>query len=387
MTRVLHALAALAAAVAAAAQAPPAAPAPAAALLRAAFAAATPGAPALDWLRHDVLARRAEWPRGLDPDAAFTLHHRDGRTWFGGALPLPAGVAVAGEFDLGTGTVQFSCNADGSDRWTTAATATPPRCAGILAALHLDLGGAPRTVDPAALLGHLAGAGLEGDVAGQQLLLGALQCGEVTLAAHRAGGGLRVQGRSGGGLIVPALLTWFAAGRAAAAPPQAQGDVFALRAYTGRDGDRAEAARQLQRLGPDGLPGLRAMLHADEAGRLSAIDGLVRLGAAAELPRIVAAAAADMPLVTRMVRSAARALWPSASAPTRDAALAALRRNPALPQTLAELLLDPVAAAAATPTSHRRWHVVAMLAAVTASLFGLWLRERHRLQLLAPVRA
>jgi hypothetical protein len=337
----------------------------------AAFAADRDGtAPALAWLRQ-VLGDRAEWPAGRDTAAPFTVHWRDGQLWFGAALELPPGVALAGEITIGGATIGFACQDDGREDWRVRGDAVPPLLAGVVAALQPEVDGAPRALDLPALIGNVAGAAVEGDGTAEALALGAVQCGEVTVAVRRDGDDLRVIGRSGGGLSVPALLLWCALQRDGHAAPDQRLDAWRLRAFGARDGDRAEAARQLQRAGSDAVPTLCALLHADEHSRLSAIDGLVRLRAAGELPRIVAAAAPDLPLCVAMAKTAVRELWPLASAATRTATLLELRRS----RTLDVGLVTP-AADALQPDARWRW--LGVLAVVAVGLLGCWLRERAR---------
>ena len=65
-------------------------------VIRAAFATDSHvDPPAIEWLRHQVLAKRPEWPAGSSPDAAFTAHWQRGRWQFASALALPAGLTTA----------------------------------------------------------------------------------------------------------------------------------------------------------------------------------------------------------------------------------------------------------------------------------------------------
>jgi hypothetical protein len=227
---------------------------------------------------------------------------------------------------------------------------------------------APRTLDVPALVGNVAGAAVEGDGDAQQLALGAAHCGELTLAVRSDRGRLRAEGRSGGGLVVPALLLWLAQRRDAGATLAGVHDGWRLRAFGARDGDRAEAVRQVQRAGGDAVPVLSALLHADEPSRVGAIDGLLRLRAAGELPRIAAAAEPDLPLATAMARAAVRELWPLASAATRQRTRAVLAASLALDESI----LD------AEPAMDGRYRWLAALSVLFTGLFGLWWRERLR---------
>lgn len=362
---------ALATALAAASAAPTQSPAPSPEV-HAAFAAESASSPpALTYLRQHLLATRADWPADRAAAQPFTVHFVNGTLRTGDGLPLPKGIAFAGEGTFGDTTVQFACDEDGREDWVVRGSSAPLELAMLLAALQLVPGAPPRSIDVPALVGNLTGATVDGDDAAQNLLLAAVQCGELTLIVRPTADRWTVRGRSGGGLSVPALLAYGALRRVGAATPVQRGDGWRLRAFGGRDGDRAEAARQLQRDGAPGIPALRALLHADEASRVSAIDGLLRLGAASELPRIVAAADAAMPLAVAIAAAAVRDLWPTAGPTTRNATLAALR---------ASTTLDPsLVTAAAPPTAiDPRYRWIALLAIASCGLFGLWWRERAR---------
>lgn len=336
-------------------------------VLRAAFAAGV-GPSALLWLRREVLARRPEWPAGRDPGAAFSLQLSLRGLRFGPAAGLPAGVAVAGDCQLpGGSSVLFACDGDGREQWECEGGPLPPDLAEVTAALHVAIGDPPRVVDLAALVGNLAGPAVHGDPAADMLALGSTYCGDVTFAVRRQGNTTTVHGASAGGLTLPALLVWLSLRRDGARVVTGADDRWRLRAFGSRDGDRAEAARQLLRAGGDGVPTLRALLHADEPSRLAAIDGLLRMHAAAELPHIVAAADPELPLATSMAVAAVRELWPMASAPTRAAVRSVVARNGFLQAELR----------AAVPAASARYRALAILGVFAAGLLGLWLRERH----------
>ena len=178
------------------------------------------------------------------------------------------------------------------------ATAAPAQVAQLLEALRTELDGAPRTVDVGTWVGNLTGPTLEGDDRRALLPLAAARIGELTYSLSRQDNGLRIQGKSDGGVFLPLFTLWLAATGPGATTVTDALARWRLRAFGSRDGDRAEAVRQLQRAGAQGLDGMRAMLHGDEACRLAAVDGLIRLRAAGELPQIVAAADGTSPLVT-----------------------------------------------------------------------------------------
>jgi hypothetical protein len=335
---------------------------------------------ALAWLASDWLAANARWPQGLEPRAAFrlTLTERELRI-APLATDLPRDVVVAGSCTLGDGPpALFRCGVDGSEDWYVPAAFEPPpawlRRLGDLDAAALDR---PRTLATAALVGHLAGALAIDDPRAELLQLGASLCGDVTWLAWATPEGLRVRGRSDGGLLLPAALLLLAD----AAGPHP--DPLAVRAYAARDGDRAEATRQMARAsGDDSLAPLRAMLHADDPTRLSAIDALVRRRSRDDLPAIVAAAKPDLPWTTLAAADALRELWPAASPAARQRTRAALARsdNIALRAIDVEALAQKRATADAGDVASARLRALAWLALLATGLTGFWLRERARLR-------
>ena len=100
-------------------------------------------------------------------------------------------------------------------------------------------------------------------------------------------------------------------------------------------------------------------------------DALVRLQAAGELPRIVTAADATMPLATAMATTAVRELWPLAAADTRERTRGALGANPVLEAALQDLGQES--------TRDPRWRLLGFASILLVSLSGFWLRERTRL--------
>lgn len=325
---------------------------------------------AVAWLRDEVLVQRTEWPRGRDAEQPFTVHVDPSGIRFGDGIALPEGCIAAGEASLDGTTIAFDCRRDGSETWTVTGARVPSAARSLLAVLRLTTDGVPRAFDTNAMVGHLAGAAVADDAAMQTLTAGALLCGEAVVVVTKNGSTLRVDGRSGGGLCVPAFVLWTAQQRDAATPVSDALSQWQVRAFAGRDGDRLEAVRQMQRSGGASVPALRAMLHGDETSRLCAMDGLVRLKAASELPRIVAAADASMPLASAMASTAVDLLWPLAAADTRALTIQALDSNPA--------------AASATerggePAIDTRWRWLCILAVTLASLSSFWLRERSRI--------
>lgn len=344
--------------------------------VRIAFAAdsgaAGPGG--MVWLRHDVLAQRQEWPTGQDPDAAFTLHLDRSGLRFLAALPLPADAYAAGEGELPDGvTWSFACDREGRDEVTLRAGSAPMQVSQLLEAFRTEIDGAPRVIDVAALVGNLTGPTLEGDDRRALLPLAAARSGELTYSLSRRSDALCIQGRSDGGVFLPLFTLWLAATGPGATAVTDSLDTWRLRAFGSRDGDRAEAVRQLQRAGAQGVAGMRALLHGDEACRLAAIDGLIRLHATDELPRIVAAADATSLLVTDAAALAVRELYADASPRVQQATLRALQESMVLRP-------DLIPQASPTITAPLRIRLLACMLLVALGLFGLWQRERALLR-------
>ncbi len=329
------------------------------------------GASAIDWMRRELLATNAAWPLLRDASAPFCAWNDGDKILFGEAITLPGECVAAGEFVVDSSTIAFECRNDGSETWRLAGARLPAPIANLFAQLRIDVDGPPRALDFASLAGNLAGVAVEEDSRARVLHLAALQCGEVTLAATREQGRIVITGRSGGGLVGPAWILAELRRRDAAQTMDASVLAWTARAFAGADADRLEAARQLQRAGAAAVPALRALLHGDEASRLCAIDGLLRLKAVSELPRIVAAADIDMPLATAMAETAIEELLPLADSDTRERARKALARNAALAPGLI--------ASSPRASGEQRQRLVTIATLTLACLVGLWLRERARL--------
>jgi hypothetical protein len=338
-------------------------------LLRVAFAAdaAASGPPALVWLRRDLLALRPEWPAGLRATDAFTLTWRPTGIAIGAGEPLPKGTYLAGGVLAGDGEVLLRCAASGVEDWSVTGTAVPPAILRLAQLFDLLADAPPRAIDVAAAAGNLLPAMLDDDPRRPLFGVGAAECGDLMLEIQRTATGLHLRGRSNGGLLLPVVILWLSSAPTPAelsttAAPDAPTDEqrWSVRGFTARDGDRPEAARQLARShSSNGLAALRALLHADDSTRCAAIDSLIRLGAADELPRIVAAGKGQ-PLATAMAEAAVAELWDRA-APDRRAGIA-----------------PPVAGGDDAPSSSRR--LLLPLAALFFGLLSFWLRERRRLQ-------
>lgn len=334
--------------------------------------------PALAWLCESWLPQHPAWPQGLDPrDGMQLAWNQDGLA----IRPLratvePATVALGACTGPHGGAALFACGVDGAEDWFVPADFAPPTpWRRLLARLDALETGRPRTLDVGVVVGHLAGGLAEADHLAELLQLGASRCGEATWIAWRADTGVRVRGRSDGGLCLPAALM------ALAADDGPRVDGLALRAYAARDADRAEAARQMLRVGADDVrPPLRAALFADDETRLAAIDTLARRGATADLAAIVAAADDDSPWATLAAADALRALWARASPAERRRAREALARSGSA--TLRALDLDallpgpPEVAVEPAPGPLRAMLALALLG---LGLAGFWARERARI--------
>jgi hypothetical protein len=361
--------------------------------LRVVFApeAEVPSPPALRWLRTDVLPRLPSWPAGLDASRAVRLDGplRSPRV-AAADIVLPARVCCAGELVCDETAVLFSSHQDGTEDWWITEPARLPAAAGVLLRrMRCEADGRPRSFDPSALIGNLLPAIADGDPLGRFLQAGAASCGPVDLRCWQEQGNWRVRGRSDGGLALPALLIWMAAtagGAADGRQPDAELDGWRLRAFAARDGDRAEAARQLLRAERAGAPALRALLHADQDSRIAAIDGLTSLGSVVDLPSIVAAADPSMPWVERLVADAVQRLWPQADAEVRTAT----RRSIVRSDSAFVRAIDPDASGGATagvPGDAGRWRLLGALFVLGCCLHGLWWRERRHLRASARATA
>ncbi|HEX5052908.1 MAG TPA: HEAT repeat domain-containing protein [Planctomycetota bacterium] len=358
--------------------------------LRAAFAAGPRRAtvPALAWLCSQHLPKRPEWPRGLSADETFVVSLSPaGPTIRAEQVTLPPDVAAAGSCAFGGGpTLLWSCATDGTEDWFVPLDfEIPAALRSVLRTLGADLLDQPHRLDASVVVGHLAPAMSDGDPRLELLRLGASLCGEVTWLAWRTPSHLRVRGRSEGGLLLPAaLLLWAIDGSTAASTPKA------LCAFASRDGDRAEAARQLSRVRQgEALAPLRALLHADDQVRLAAIDTLVRLRAVEELPRIVEAAGPGAPWASLAAADAVRELWIDAPPEVRQRTRVALAQSRARDLRAIDTTTLPAKRAGPAPVrdvdaGSMRARSLLLLGLLAVGLHGLWRRERCRLAPAAP---
>ncbi len=335
--------------------------------------------PGIAWLCGDHLPSRPEWPPALDAAQPFTLVLSGrGVTIRATEVALPIGVVAAGSCAFEEGpALLWSCASDGTEDWYVPLGFTAPAAwTQLLDALDAEVLDTARTIDLPVVVGHLAGACIDGDPRAA-FAVGAALCGNVTWLAWKTKDHLRVRGRSGGGLSLPfALLLLASSDRN---PPHA----LSLRAFAARDDDRAEAARQLSRADDTwSVTALRALLHAEDAVRLAAIDALVRRRANDELPRIVAAAGPSTPWAALAAAEALRELWPDASPAVRQHTRVALAKSDSItlrgidPNTLSR---TPGTAAGDVDVG-ARMRALLVLGLAAVGLYGLWARERARLR-------
>lgn len=336
--------------------------------------AATSTLSGISWLCSAYLPSLPQWPQGLGPDQSIAVRIDDTGLHIGAnAVELPVGTIAVGSFDLPGGVRAFcSCSTDGAEDWYVPENAVPPPSWGVIVDLlrARDIDRA-HTIDLAVVVGHLLGPIADGD--GRSLQIGAALCGDVTWQAWRSDGHVRVRGRSDGGLTIPAALLL-----AAADIGGTDGPGLPMRAFAARDGDRAEALRQLSRAPlAASRETLLAMLHGNDELRLTAIDSLVRLHAVADLPRIVAAATPSLPLTTTAACDAVAALWADATQADRDRTQMALAQSP-----VAELrAITPRGTGQPGPDGsvyEVPWRVFGALLLLGFALFPFWLRERAR---------
>jgi len=339
--------------------------------------------PAIEWLCDSALPSRPEWPRDVDRDEPFAIVvSARGLDVMPTRAALPANVVSAGSCSIGDGApLVFSCSADGTEDWFVPREFAVPRpWRALLDALHANALDEPRSLDLTVVVGHLAGAFVDGDPRGELLRLGGSACGTVAWTAWSTPTHLRVRGRSDGGLVLPATLLLLAAG---ADPEAANG--LALRAFAARDGDRAEAARQFVRSkSEESIDALRALLFADDPVALAAIDALVRLRRADQLPAIVAAAKPDAPWAQLAAADALRELWTFASPTVRTATRRAIADSASITLRAVDLDRLPIRTTTAPvdstpPTAdEERVRALVVLALFGVGLWGLLARERRR---------
>ena len=344
--------------------------------------------PAIAWLCEDYLPGLSSWPPGLDPLGPLSLTlSQAGIQVSATEVTLPQATVAVGVVALTNDptapALLWRCGLDGEEEWLVQSGFSPPTSwTDAIAMIGADELNTPRSLAIAIATGHLYGSLLEGDPRAPLLRICPSLCGDVSWLAQRCDEGITVRGQSGGGMMLPLTLLLAAVADGSAEPTSLQ-----LRAFAARDGDQAEACRQLGRddRGAD-TESLRALLAGDDVLRMTAIHALTRRRAAAELPHIINAAAPDMPWATLAARDAVLELWRLAT--TRDQGLArqSLRR-----QRCAELRTIDVNELAAANASERgparpddrRSPAFAVLFCAGLSLLGLWRRARISLKLKA----
>ncbi|MEO6598030.1 MAG: hypothetical protein ABIP94_25075 [Planctomycetota bacterium] len=299
-------------------------------------------------------------------------------------VSLPAHVVAAGSCAFGSASpLLWSCADDGSEDWfVPLELRVPASFRQVLQALEADLIDEPRRLDVSVVIGHLAAAMSDGEPRADLLHLGGSLCGEVTWIAWRTQTHLRVRGRSGGGLLLPAALIALASEGSPGVTT-----AMSLRAFGSRDGDRSEAARQLSRTSGEALVTLRALLCAEDQVRFAAIDALVRLRAVEEMPRIVAAADPAKPWASLAAADAVRTLWVDASPLVRERTRVALAQSPS--RTLRAIDTASLATKRPAPPlvedvgdtiALERPRSLLLLFLLAVGVHGLWRRERSLLR-------
>lgn len=337
--------------------------------------------PGVAWLCEDYLPTLPSWPRGLDPLAAIDVTVSSlgvevtaaKHTPPDGALAIGA-AATSGAPDAPA--LTWRCGVDGREEWVVPeGWEVPAEWTAWLRSIHADVEQTPRSLSLPVLVGHLSSGVVEGDPRAPLLRVGPALCGDVTWIISPCETGACVRGASGGGLMLPLVIALAALADSAVAP-----DALQLRAYAGRDGDRVEALRQLARSDQAlDIATLRRRLLGDDSDRLTAIRALTRCGAAAELPRILAAAQPGMPMATLAARDAVAELWWRATARVRDAVMSAIRQHENA--ALRDLDVEELTAARALETTAAtapdlRGRAWVMLMCTGFGLLGLWNRAR-----------
>lgn len=339
--------------------------------------------PALVWLGEQWLPARPFWPRGMDPRAPFQLRWtNDGVVITRLQQELAPETAVTGSLTLGEAVpMVIHCASSGIEDWyVPRAIRWPSSWLQRLAELDALVLDVPRTLATAVVVAHVAGAMAPDDPLTQLLGAAGAACDETTWIAWGERETIRIRGRSEGGLLLPAALLALATRNS----PEMRG--YLVRAFGGRDGDRAEATRQLAHSDqPDATDTLRALLHADDRTRLVAIDTLVRREAAGELPAIVAAGTPQSPWATLAAREALERMWCLATPEIRQRTRAALAKSTSAELRGIDLERLATNAGARTPpvaVAPRPVRAMAWLGCCAIGLCIWLLRERARGRLL-----
>ncbi len=351
------------------------------------------GVPAIAWLCGEFLPTLPQWPEGLNPNESFSLSlSAAGLQIRKTEVTVPVGAVAIGTCNFSgagaTPQIVWRCETNGREQWFVPDDfELPTRWQQLLHAIEADLIGTSRTLAVAVITGHLAGGLLDNDPRSALLRLGPSLCGDATWLAQRHDDQLHIFGRSDGGLMLPMTLLALAI-----ADGCGELSALALRAFAARDADQAEAARQLGRTDRAlDTRTLRALLHAEDEVRLTAIEAFVRHGASHELPTIIRAADAQHPWATIAARDAVTRLWPAATAAERHATRSALQVSnssilqqldiDALVTTPANRVTVPISPeSGATLAVGGRARTLTLLFCVSIGLLGLWRRERTMLR-------
>lgn len=337
------------------------------------------GPPAIRVLGAELLPHEPGWPPQLRPELGFVATFTGSGWQFRDCRPtLPPGAVVSIALWLAEDQrpAVGSCDADGLEDWFLPPTWSTVGAVGAWFEALLPTRDQPFTYDIATLVGLGLGPTLDGSRE-RAWLEAAAQCGDLCAMAWHTGDCLRVRGRSGGGLLVPAWLWW-----RCGAPANPRAATNSLRGYAARDLERAAAARAGADPGLAGQgPLLRALLHADEATRLGAIDSLVRRGDPQALVAMAEAVDADQPLIAQATCEAIRELWPMAPPAVRAQLQRELGQNRlAALNTLAAQLARAATTDEpdGTPDPGLRARGLLALGCLAVGIYGLWLRERQQ---------
>jgi hypothetical protein len=348
--------------------------------------------PAIAWLCGEFLPTLPQWPEGLNPNESFSLSlSAAGLQIRKTEVIVPIGAVAIGTCNFSDASnapkIVWRCETNGREQWFVPDHfALPTRWQQLLNAIEADLIGTSRTLAVAVITGHLAGGLLDNDPRSALLRLGPSLCGDATWLAQRHGDQLHIFGRSDGGLMLP--MTFLAL---AIADGYGELPALALRAFAARDADQAEAARQLGRTDRElDARTLRALLHAEDEIRLTAIEAFVRHGASHELPAIIRAANPQHPWATIAARDAVTRLWPVTTAVERQAIRSALQASDS--SMLQQLDIDALVTTPASRVSAAispdttttlavdgRARALTLLFCISVGLLGLWCRARTML--------
>ncbi len=261
------------------------------------------GPEAWTFVRRSILPALPTWPTQLDPFDPLEIRvHADGRLQFTAGQGSPQYLQAIVQLPSGN-RIDCSCDSSGKESWQIHGDAKlEARLDQMLDLLDLRHERNLIRFDVGAATGNLMAGSSCSDPFHSLLTDGAVECGELNLAVFREGERWIVSGRSAGGLLLPALLTFFAdwqrfpskAADPFAARPMQELDRWLLLAAAGRGGIREEAAGQLARFdSPRAIRGLEQLLHSKGPSRQVAMASLIRRGERQSLHKILASVEAD----------------------------------------------------------------------------------------------